>query len=546
MSAGIALRPYQRDALAAIGAAALRGIRRAAIQIPTGGGKTVTFGHLVAEHVRRGDRALVLAHREELIDQAAATIGYVLGDARAIGIVRADHNTPDAAVIVGSVPTLRQPRRLEQIGAAGRFSLVVVDEAHHSAAQSYQTVLAGVGALDDGADAPQLLGVSATLTRADGRGLAPTYQEIVYQTSLIELIRQGYLCDFRGLQIALAVDLASLPRVDGDYAQGALGEALSGADAPVHIATALAEHASGRVSLVFAPTIAVAEATVDACRGRGLHAALVTGATPTDERAALFAAVRAGELPVLVNVGVATEGVDLPRVDCVCIARPTRSPVLYQQMLGRGARKHPAKADCLVLDCVGATGTHDLMTAAVLFETPAAALADGVLAADAAQAAAREAAEQGRAAALTAREVALFAPRDSRIAWLTVDGSYAVSMGDGVVILSTEADGTVDVLWQSRETRTVETVHRAVPSLELAQGVAEELLRADPARWRIARADARWRSQPASDGQRAALRAGYVPGMSKGAAADALTRRQVRRIVAGRGWQSTAARTVAG
>lgn len=295
--------------------------------------------------------------------------------------------------------------------------------------------------------------------RADDKGLGDVFEALVFDAPLLDMIRQGYLATLRAKQIALAVDLDGLRIVDGDYHAGELAAALIAADAPRHVAAALAEHAHGRVALCFTPTVAPAATTADACRALGRRAAVVSGEQDAETRRTAFAAIRAGRLDVLVNCAIATEGTDLPRVDCVAIARPTRSRVLYTQMLGRGTRLHPAKVDCLVLDCVGATAAHDLVTVAGLFHTPPhlGALLEREGLAAAVDRHECEQARRAEAAAIRARDVDLFARRRARVAWVAVAPHWVASIGDGAVLALVVADateddvGTVDVCVLARD-----------------------------------------------------------------------------------------------
>lgn len=524
------------------------GRQRVAVQLPTGTGKTVLFSALAAEQARTS-RVLVLAHRAELLDQAHATLGRMVPASISVGIVQAERDDADAGIVVASVPTLIRPERLARVLAGGPVGLVVVDEAHHAAADSYRAVLDGLGCFTP--DGPRVLGVSATMFRADGKGLGDVFEQIAFDVPLLDMIRAGYLANLRAKQIELAVDLDALRIVDGDYHAGELADALAAADAPAHVAAALAEHARGRVALCFTPTVALADATADACRGLGLRAAVVTGEQDADTRRAAFAAIRTGRLDVLVNCAIATEGTDLPRVDCVAIARPTRSRVLYTQMLGRGTRLHPAKVDCLVLDCVGATAAHDLVTVAGLFNTPPhlrqVLERDGLAAA-----VERDEADQARradAVALRAREIDLFARRRAAIAWVALGRHWVVSIGDGatlaLLVAPDTADdvGTVDVFLFQRGERwqvDVEQIAMKLPTLELAQGVAEDWLRGHPRTLALAAPGARWRQGPASDRQRELLArfvpARLAPGLTKGEAGNALTACFARRTLRAAGF----------
>ena len=180
--AQLALRPYQLEALDAIAEHFDRGIRRQLVVLPTGSGKTIIFAELIR---RRGGRALVLVHRDELARQAEAKIRLVTADAP-IGIVKASRNECLFPITIASVQTVCRPARLAQLGA---YDLVIVDEAHHAVADSYRTILGALGAFAD--DGPLVLGVTATADRGDGLGLADTFDEIVYEVPLLDMIERG-------------------------------------------------------------------------------------------------------------------------------------------------------------------------------------------------------------------------------------------------------------------------------------------------------------------------------------------------------------------
>lgn len=359
----LALRDYQLEAQAAVLRAYNGGQRRVLMTMPTGAGKTVTFASIIEKAVNAGGRALVLAHREELIDQAARTLRLLLPDVT-VGIVRAEHDQHDADVIVATVQTLRNPARLARIG---RFRLIVVDEAHHSVADTYRQILEELGAFTEGKKLPKVLGVTATPDRGDGQGLADIYQSIAFEVGILPLIEQGYLSDVRAKRIILDLDLDQVTRRGGDFADGALGDAMEDAGAPEHIAQAIKTHAADRKSIVFLPTVAIAHKTAAAINALDIRAAAIDGTTPGDERRRIIDAVRSGELQAITNCMVLTEGFDAPVLDCAVMARPTSSRSLYQQSVGRVLRPYFTKKDALILDCVGVTTRHSLQSTASLF-----------------------------------------------------------------------------------------------------------------------------------------------------------------------------------
>ncbi len=356
----ILLRPYQQEAIDAVWDNARQGVQRQLIELPTGTGKTIVFAHLVSDVVANHGRALVLAHRDELVNQAATKMASV--DSRIeIGIVKGPLNELGRHLTIASVQTVSRKKRLDQLTASGTFDMVIVDEAHHVEADSYQRVIeACMG------PASILVGVTATPFRGDGRGLDKTFQEAVYRKNLIEMIKAGYLCDLRCIQVQLAADFNKLHILRGDFSESELAEMMETANAPHVVATSWREHAADRKGIAFSPTIALAERFAEALRDEGFRAASLSGQTPSDERRRILRDLSTGQLQIVTNCAVLTEGFDEPSIECVLMGRPTRSKGLYLQCIGRGTRLHPDKTECLILDLVGTATRYDLSTFAKL------------------------------------------------------------------------------------------------------------------------------------------------------------------------------------
>ena len=353
----IQLRPYQQEAIAAIEAGIDRGIRRPLVVIPTGAGKTIIFASLIA---RRGGSALVLAHRDELLRQAADKITQAdptLG--LGVGFVQAARDDVAAPVVVASVQTLARATRLARLPT--RFDTVIVDEAHHAGARSYRRILEHLDS------SPLILGVTATPQRTRGN-LGEVWQEIVYQRGIAEMIAAGYLVDVRGIRVGLeAIDLEAVAQKGGDFDADQLGDALEQASAPAHVLAAYLKHASDRKTVVFVLTVALAHRMAETFRQAGVAAEALDGSTDPQLRLGILARLRAGETRVVLNVGVLVEGWDEPSVECIVVATPTRSQVKYAQIAGRGLRTFPGKRDCLIIDVVGVTDRLDLQTMPRLF-----------------------------------------------------------------------------------------------------------------------------------------------------------------------------------
>lgn len=327
------LRPYQEACVSSV----LAGWAEASKQLvvlPTGGGKTVVFSHLAA---RTQGRTLILAHREELIQQAADKLQRSTG-------IRAEIEKADlwastnAKVVVASVQTM-QGSRLHR-WAPDHFDMVVCDEAHHAIADGWQKTLSR---FDGHAD---VLGVTATADRGDKRNLGQYFERLAYEIGLVDLIRQGFLCPITIQAIPLQIDLGSVASTAGDFDAGQLGHVLEPhMDA---IAQAIAECAKGRRTLAFLPLIATSRKFVAACRKAGLRAEHVDGYD--EHRREKLERFAGWEYDVLSNAMLLTEGFDDPGIDCLVILRPTRSRALYSQMVGRGTRVDALKGNLLLLD----------------------------------------------------------------------------------------------------------------------------------------------------------------------------------------------------
>lgn len=361
MSQMLKLRDYQAATIDAVRRAWAGGTRRPAVVLPTGAGKTVVFAHVAAVMHERGVKTLVLAHRDELIGQAAAKLRAVAPDLR-VGIYKADRREVRGRdVIVASVQSLaRQARRAELVRAGVR--LVIVDEAHHAVANTYMNVLRDLGCFEtDPQQGAYALGVTATLGRTDRVALGQVWEEVAYQRSIIDMIREGHLVNAKGIRVRVdGLDLSQVARSRGDWRDGSLSEAMHAALAPKAVARAYVEHAADRQGILFAPGVEMAHEMAEALRSEGISAEGIDGKMPLHERRALLARYARGEVQVLTNCAVLTEGFDAPWCSAVVIARPTSSAPLYIQMAGRALRPHPGKRDALILDVVGVTGRHKL------------------------------------------------------------------------------------------------------------------------------------------------------------------------------------------
>ena len=346
------LRPYQREAVTAI-RSHLSQHRSTLLVMATGLGKTQTFGAL-AKHWP--GRVLVLAHRDELIEQARRRLEAMTGELA--DTEQAELRASGSRLVVGSVQTMSRLKRLQRF-QPDAFGLVVVDEAHHACAATYRRVLGYfTGA--------KVLGVTATPDRGDGLALGNgLFDTWAYRRDIEDGIADGFLCPVRVRTVHIdSVNLAAVRTVAGDLNSADLDAVMSTEGALHGVAQPLLAETGERRTIVFhGPTVANAHRLTEVInRYRPGAARCVDGTTPDNERKAIFRGHKDGSFQFLVNVGIATEGYDDPHVSCVALARMTKSRALYAQMAGRGLRIAEGKADCLLLDFVGNAGRHVLVS----------------------------------------------------------------------------------------------------------------------------------------------------------------------------------------
>lgn len=342
------LRPYQTEARQRIHAEWDAGHRRTLLVLPTGTGKTVVFAAVAEDCVRAGQRVLVLAHRGELLDQAADKIHRSTG--LRCALEQARHSSLDSPlrITVGSVQSLGQEKRLARFGHDW-FGAIIIDEAHHAITGGYRQVL-------DWFPDARVLGVTATPDRGDMQNLGKVFDSLAYEYRLQDAIAEGYLCPILAQTIPLQLDLTGVELSAGDFAAEGIDAALD----PYldQIAAQMEIHCAGRRTVVFLPLIKTSQKFRDILQEHGFRAAEVNGQSP--DRAAVLDAFAAGKYDVLCNSMLLTEGWDCPRVDCVVVLRPTKVRSLYSQMVGRGTRPSPGKKNLLLLDFLWMTDRHEL------------------------------------------------------------------------------------------------------------------------------------------------------------------------------------------
>ncbi len=342
------LRPYQAEAKQAILSAWDEGYRKTLLVLPTGCGKTVVFASVTEEQVNKGHRVLILAHRGELLSQAADKLRTASGLESVLEKAESTSLGSFFPVTVGSVQSLAQEKRLARF-PHNYFDDIIVDEAHHCLSDSYQRVLAHFGSAN-------ILGVTATPDRGDQKNLGEYFDNKAYEYSMTQAIREGYLCPIKAQMIPLELDIGSVGITSGDFAAGEIGNALEPYLA--QIAQEMLRYCKGRKTVVFLPLVATSQKFCRMLNEVGLKAAEVNG--NSDDRSEVLEDFEAGKYDVLCNSMLLTEGWDCPAVDCVVILRPTKVRSLYQQMVGRGMRLFPGKENLLLLDFLWMTSRHDL------------------------------------------------------------------------------------------------------------------------------------------------------------------------------------------
>lgn len=354
----IPLRDYQEDALQAVLDNYNEGVTKGIVVIPTAGGKTMLSAHLVK---RLGWRTVMLVHREELVDQSVKTL-LLINPELSIGVIKAERNELTKHIIVASVQTLAVKERLAQLKEEVKGSplLLISDESHHDAAPTRRHIISEL-------NADLLLGLTATPDRGDGQSLEDIYDTIFYTIPMLRLINQGYLVEPVGLRVNTSLNLEKVRIRKGEFVESDLSEAVNTTVRNEEIVATWKDKASSRSrTAVFAVDVQHAVDLRDTFRSAGVTCEMVLGTTPTEERKQILKGFHDGQVPVLVNVGVLTEGYDEPKMDAILMARPTQSRALYTQMIGRGLRTAPDKQDCLVIDFVDGSKKHSLITLATL------------------------------------------------------------------------------------------------------------------------------------------------------------------------------------
>lgn len=342
------LRDYQMEAKASIFKEWDRGVRKTLLVLPTGCGKTIVFAKVSEDCVRQGDRVLILAHRGELLDQAADKIAKTTG--LQCSMEKAENSCLGSwfRITVGSVQSLMREKRLSNF-PTDYFDTIIIDEAHHCLSDGYQKVLRHFS------DA-RVLGVTATPDRGDMRNLGQYFDSLAYEYTLPKAIKSGYLSPIKALTIPLKLDLTGVSVQAGDFKVSDIGTALD----PYlnQIADEMLNYCTDRKTVVFLPLVKTSQKFCRILNEKGFRAAEVNGSS--EDRAEVLRDFEADKYNVLCNSMLLTEGWDCPSVDCVIVLRPTKVRSLYSQMVGRGTRLAQGKDHLLLLDFLWHTERHEL------------------------------------------------------------------------------------------------------------------------------------------------------------------------------------------
>lgn len=516
-------RDYQEDAIAETLAGWERGVQCGAVVHATGLGKTVVMSHLIVRALRPGKRVAVIVHRDSLVKQTVRKL-HSIAPHLSVGVFKAERRELDVDVVVISVQTIARVNRLHEI-PADYFQFVIIDECHHASAESYVRALKYFGCYTEGG--PRVVGFTATLVRADQRGLGSVFSEVFHSLDILWGIRNGWLVEPRAQTVTVdALDLDDVDRVGGDFGKGSLGRAMVRAHAPAVFARWVADHGSDRQGIAFWPTVDAAYAFASECSALGIVCAVVEQNVPYDERDRIHADVESGRIQVISNVMTETEGLDIPQLSFVLDGSPSTNIGLMIQKIGRGLRPHRAvnpaspypwmrkpKTDCLVVRLEGASRLR-LASLVDLSDVVIRTVKDNETLSEAIDREASEDADtKARIKKVTVTDADLFAQSSSD--WLqTAKGYWFLPTQDWLITLYPE-DNTfqsfmVGKVWNGRgRTRKGEKVWGGMTldyGMAMAESLADEL---DPV-GTIASRNASWKKRknvPATDAQQGMARA---------------------------------------
>ena len=537
-------RDYQLEALDAILKAYHEGIinettgkierrNRGLICLPTGSGKTIIFGMLIKE---LKVRTLVLAHREELLKQAEQKIKMVYPEADT-GILQSQELSGlEAEICIASVQTA--VNHIKELRARN-FNLCICDEAHHAAASSYIKIFKELDFLTNEFKTKLLIGVTATGYRSDKLGLAHIFGEKpLFERSIAAMQRGRYLCKARAVEIATNADISDVKISRGDFSIGGLSVVVDTPERNELIVNKYLEIGEERHGVVFCVSVAHAFHVAEKFKQRGVACEAVWGNMPSDLRREVLEAYESGEIKILTNVGVLTEGWDVPDTDIIMMARPTYSTGLYVQCIGRGLRKAFGKEDCLILDFVDIVRRHDICKFASLRgfnpvkdeeledeELEDEELEDEELEDELEKEKEAKIRKERTAKISNFKNGEIDLTSSLEFAWQKMpDGSWKLLMRDNSSLWCMKVDGGYEALLMQPD-GSIKKLSDLVLQLDYAYGVCEDYARKNRGA-KFARKDAPWRELPATEKQINALRGANIEikeNITRGEACDLLS-----------------------
>lgn len=525
------LRDYQEEAVNALYAGWHAGGRRLAVVLPTGVGKTVIMTHIAADAAAHGRRALILVHRDELAQQTLDKLRKIVPATTTLGLVKAQHDECHAQIVVASIQTVARLERLERIWS--QFpppSVVIADEIHRSASDSWVRVFGALGCMSTGG--PLLCGFTATMSRADARGLGDIWERVVYTRGIKWFIERGDLVNVTGKTVVTDLELDQVKKTGGDYNERQLGVRMADETIRKAIVDAYQEHAADRLGVLFAPTVDAAEFFAEGLNAAGLATEGIYGHTPLSVRAERYARYADGETRILTSCTALAEGWDAPWASCAVLARPTLHEGLYIQQVGRVLRPWPGKKDAIVLDVAGATQRHSLHALIELNET---------VPRDVDLASVTELDDEDREqlegvkyhGPIAFADVDLFAGTEAK--WLTTSGGVLfIPTSQELVFLHHTGDTWGVGVCPKSTTQGGRWLHQHLSPEEALAKASDYAVTMDPA---IARAKAAWRKGRPSEKQiEFAMKLGIDPtGKNKAALSDAITIHLASRTLRGLG-----------
>ncbi|WP_289142986.1 DEAD/DEAH box helicase [uncultured Brevibacillus sp.] len=489
MAAPMSMRWYQEKAVSEV-IRLQHEVKRQLIIAATGAGKTIISSEIFR---RMNKKSLFIAHRDELVRQAASKLLQVWPEAD-VGIIKGQENEVEKQIISCSVQSL--VNRMEQI--TEKVELIIIDECHHAVSPTYLKVIDHFAEKN-----PDLLivGVTATPDRTDGKELSTVFDQIVFEINMLDLIKEGYLVNLRGQRIDTGVDLSKIKTTYGDFDEAQLALNFNTAKTNELVVETYLNRCEGKLSVAFCCSVQHAIDLAATFRSFGISAHHVDGTMKDEERRNILSKFAQGEIRVVTNVMVLTEGFDCPEVSCVLMVRPTQSRSLYVQAVGRGMRLFPGKKDCLVIDFAGNSSRHQLVTLLSIIgtatEQEAIKREKGITSEEESSGKVNENIEISTSDVIRQQlimnayesaleekfqqvEVVDLLPKESKFDWNPLPVGYSINLGAGSICLvpSTDIDDPGWNIWAyAKERDFISCVNLdPYPTLGAAQIKAEELV----------------------------------------------------------------------